>query len=126
MDLFFDPTKENLSYTVAIIKPDTSFKQKNVKYFKIYNYFFQIQEIINIIESEGFIIKNILQRELVKEEIINIFYKHTNKPYFEEILQYMLSGESVILLLCHEIEDPIKKWKKIIGISDPFEAKVIN
>jgi nucleoside diphosphate kinase len=35
----------------------------------------------------------------------------------------MLSGESTILLLCNEKEDPIEKWKKMIGNKDPVEAK---
>lgn len=65
-----------------------------------------------------------MQRELVREEIINLFYKHTNKAYFDEILNYLLNGESCVFLLCHETEDPIKKWKKMIGNSDPIEAKV--
>ena len=30
----------------------------------------------------------------------------------------------MVLLLCHESENPIKKWKKIIGNLDPVEAKV--
>lgn len=65
-----------------------------------------------------------IKRELMKEEAINIFYKHQRKPYFEELLSYLLGGECVILLLCHETEDPITKWKKLIGPSDPVEAKV--
>ncbi len=36
----------------------------------------------------------------------------------------MQSGPSMILLLCNETENPIKKWKKIIGNVDPVEAKV--
>ena len=35
----------------------------------------------------------------------------------------MFSGESTILLLCNEVEDPIKKWKQIIGNKEPVEAK---
>ena len=31
----------------------------------------------------------------------------------------MTSGECVVLLLCHETENPIEKWKKMIGPSDP-------
>ena len=65
-----------------------------------------------------------IQRELMKEEVINLCFKHAKKPYFEEILNYMMGGESVIFLLCHETEDPIGKWKKLIGPSDPQEAKV--
>ena len=38
----------------------------------------------------------------------------------------MLSGDSVVLLLCHETENPIEKWKKLIGKCDPEVAKVNN
>ena len=37
----------------------------------------------------------------------------------------MQSGESVIMLLGHETEDPVKVWKQLIGHYDPNEAKVI-
>lgn len=80
--------------------------------------------VIDLLENQGFIIKNLIKRELMKEEILNIYYKHNKKPYFEELVNYMLGGESVIFLLCHETEDPIAKWKKMIGPSDPVEAKV--
>lgn len=36
----------------------------------------------------------------------------------------MMSGECIVLLLCHETENPIEKWKKIIGHMEPLEAKV--
>ena len=76
------------------------------------------------IEDEGFIINNMIKRELIKEEISNLYYKHLKKDYFQQILDYLLEGESLILLICHVTEDPIKKWKKIIGNMDPIEAKV--
>lgn len=41
----------------------------------------------------------------------------------EDILTYMLSGECIMLLLCHETENPIAVWKKMIGNKDPVEAK---
>ena len=48
---------------------------------------------------------------------------HTNKPYIDDLVEYWLSSECVVLLLCHETENPIEKWKKIIGHMDPVEAK---
>lgn len=66
-----------------------------------------------------------LQRELIRQEAWNIFYKHEGEPYYEDLVDYMLSGDSVVLLLCHETENPIEKWKKAIGKSDPEVAKVI-
>jgi nucleoside diphosphate kinase len=56
---------------------------------------------------------------------MNIFSLHHKKPFIEDILDYMLSGECIVLLLCHETENPIDKWKKLIGPMDPVEAKVI-
>lgn len=35
----------------------------------------------------------------------------------------MMSGECCVILMCHETENPIKKWKEIIGHKDPARAK---
>jgi len=44
----------------------------------------------------------------------------------DEIMTYMLSGECIMFLLCHETENPITVWKKIIGNKDPIEAKKLD
>lgn len=111
---FFNPKLVNLPYTVAIIKPDTCLNSKTV------------QDIINKIEEQGFTIKNMIQRELIKEEALNLYYKHKSQPFFDELMEYMLSGECVILLICHETENPIDKWKNLIGPTNPEEAKKQN
>ncbi|KAM3142181.1 hypothetical protein pb186bvf_005590 [Paramecium bursaria] len=107
--MLFDPKQQNLPYTFALLKPDIVLKPQVV------------QEVINKIESQGLIIKNFIQRELYKEEVLNIFYKQ--QKFIDEILQYMMSGECIMLLLCHETENPIQVWKKMIGNKDPVEAK---
>ncbi len=107
----FDHKKENLAYTIGIIKPKTSQSLEKTN------------EIVAVIEKEGFIIKDILKKTLSEEEIGNVFYKQKKEAYYKEIKRYMLSGESTILLLCNEKEDPIEKWKKMIGHKDPLEAK---
>jgi nucleoside diphosphate kinase len=56
--------------------------------------------------------------------VLNILYLHTAKPYIDDLLDYWMSGECIVLLLCHETENPIEKWKKMIGVMDPVEAKV--
>jgi nucleoside diphosphate kinase len=65
-----------------------------------------------------------IQRDLTKEEALNLFYKHQNKDYTEKLMNYILSGECIILMLTHERLDPITTWKKMIGNMDPVEAKV--
>ncbi|CAD8175836.1 unnamed protein product [Paramecium octaurelia] len=108
--MLFDPKQENLPYTFALIKPDTTLKP-NV-----------VQEVVNKIEAAGLTIKNFVQvQELYREEVLNLFYKQ--QKYMDEIMTYMLSGECVMFLLCHETENPILVWKKMIGNKDPIEAK---
>jgi nucleoside diphosphate kinase len=80
------------------------------------------QIIAKIENSKELTIKNMFQRELLKEEVINLFYKHENKPYFEDLLRYMMSGESCVMVLVNANEtegDPIVKWKKMIGNMNP-------
>lgn len=36
----------------------------------------------------------------------------------------MLSGECCVILMCHETENPIEKWKNMIGHKNPETAKV--
>ena len=68
-----------------------------------------------------------IQRELYKEEAMNLFYRHEQKPYFEDLIAYMTSGESLVMVLCspddYEGTDPIADWKKMIGPADPEQAK---
>jgi nucleoside diphosphate kinase len=80
-EVLFDPKQVNLPFTLALIKPDTVLDPD------------KLQEIIDFIEkSNQLAIKNMFQRELLKEEVMNLFYKHEQKPYFEDLLRYMMSG----------------------------------
>lgn len=101
----------NLPFTLAVIKPDTVLEPE------------RLEEVVSIIEkSNELAIKNMVQRELLKEEVINLFYKHENKPYFEDILRYMMSGECCVMILVNADGtegDPIAKWKKMIGQMNP-------
>ncbi len=53
---------------------------------------------------------------------MNLYYKHESKPYFEDILRYLMSGESCVMVLVNadgSEGDPIVKWKKMIGNMNP-------
>ena len=63
---------------------------------------------------------------MYKEEVLNLFYRHEDKPYFEELVTYMVSGECLVMVLCNSDGndgDPIENWKKMIGPADPEQAK---
>lgn len=71
------------------------------------------------------------------EEILNLFFKYRNKDFFDEIKEHHSAGESKVLLLINRVDtkydeekeeeiklaDPITRWKKLIGPSDPADAK---
>lgn len=64
-EALFDPKQVNLPFTIAIIKPDTVLEPE------------KLEQIITKIEnSKELAVKNMFQRELLKEEIINLYYKH--------------------------------------------------
>jgi len=110
----FNPKKENIPYTIGIIKPDVA--QQDSK----------VQEILAKIEAEGFSIIQMLKKELTKQEVLNLYYKHVDKDFFDNMAKFLMNGDSVILLLTAESENPIQKWKKLLGHSDPVEAKKTN
>lgn len=122
----FNPKKENIPYTIGIIKPDVANEDTKVSLTSSPSYLpFQVQEILAKIEAEGFSIIHMLKKELTKQEVINLYYKHTEKDFFDNMAKFLMNGESVILLLTVEGENPIQKWKKFIGNPDPVEAKVM-
>ena len=75
-----------MSQTLALIKPDAV--ERNI-----------IGKIISLIENDGFIIKDI---KLIKmsRSIAEEFYScHKGKSFFEKLINYMTSGETVALVL---------------------------
>jgi len=65
-----------------------------------------------------------LKKELTRQEVINIFHKHSTQSYFEPMAKFLMNGECMILMLIKDNCDPILEFKKLIGPSDPVEAKV--
>lgn len=78
-------------------------------------------------------------KTLKKEEVMNLFFKHTQKDYFVDILKYLCSGPVAILVLANKEEayidnngirtlykSPIVRWKELIGDKDPSVAKTQN
>ena len=117
--------KANLiDYTICIIHPNLITKHKTCK------------EIIEKITSNNFNIFNFLQKQLTKQEIQNLYFKHTKANYFNEILTHMSTGPVAILVLTNKEEfffdenniktyykSPIERWKDMIGDKDPAIAK---
>ena len=93
--------------TLAIIKPDSI--KKNI-----------IGKIIDRIEAEGFRIVEMRLVHLKAEEAMNFYAVHREKPFYADLVAFMSSGDSVVLLL--ERENAIVRWREVMGATDPAKA----
>jgi len=93
--------------TFAIIKPDAV---KNEFTGKIYDR----------IQKAGF---NILAAKLLKmtsEEAGGFYNVHKDKPFFNELIDFMTSGPCMVLVL--EKENAVLAWRETIGATNPKDA----
>ncbi|XP_065056244.1 nucleoside diphosphate kinase homolog 7-like [Rhopilema esculentum] len=94
------------SKTLAIIKPDA---------------FARMGEIINIIQSEEFVICQAKMVQLSRREAMEFYAEHEGKPFFEGLVDFMTSGPAVAMeLMAH---DAIKKWRSLLGPTNTLKAR---
>ena len=56
----------------------------------------------------------------VQEEAEGFYAVHRERPFFASLTQFMSSGPAVVLAL--EAPDAIKKWRTLMGATDPAKA----
>jgi nucleoside-diphosphate kinase len=93
--------------TLAIIKPDAVAAHKTGK-------------IIQRIEDGGFTIRAMRLVKLTKAEAEGFYAVHRERPFFPSLTAFMSSGPAVVLAL--EAPDAIKKWRTLMGATDPAKA----
>ena len=93
--------------TFAIIKPDAVRTQVTGR-------------IISRIESEGFAVRAMRMIHMSKAEAEGFYHVHRERPFFGGLTDFMSSGPCVVL--CLEAEDAIKKWRDLMGATDPAKA----
>jgi nucleoside-diphosphate kinase len=93
--------------TFAIIKPDA------VKAGSI-------GKIVQRIEGAGFVIRAMQLRHLSQKDAEGFYAVHRERPFFASLTQFMSSGPVVVLAL--EAPDAIKKWRTLMGATDPAKA----
>jgi nucleoside-diphosphate kinase len=93
--------------TLAIIKPD-AVERRNVG------------KIITRIEAEGFQIRAMRRVALSKQDAEGFYAVHKERPFFGSLTAFMSSGPVVVLVL--EAPDAIKKWRTLMGATDPAKA----
>jgi nucleoside-diphosphate kinase len=94
--------------TLSIIKPDAV--AKNV-----------IGKIIDRFESNGLRIAAMKKIKLTKEDAAKFYEVHKERPFFNDLCEYMSSGPVVVMVL--EGENAVAKNRELMGATDPKEAK---
>lgn len=93
--------------TLAIIKPDATKKRI-------------IGKIISRIEEEGFTIVRMKLVHLTTYEAKGFYIIHEDKGFYDSLCAFMSSGPVVLMVL--EAEDAIKRWREVMGATDPAKA----
>jgi nucleoside-diphosphate kinase len=93
--------------TLAIIKPDAVARRVAGK-------------IIERIEAEGFQIRAIKRVNLSQAQAEGFYEVHRQRPFFSSLTSFMSSGAAIVLVL--EAADAIKKWRTLMGATDPAKA----
>jgi len=93
--------------TLAIIKPD-AFERRLAG------------RLIQRIEDEGFRIRAMRRVHLSKVQAEGFYAVHRARPFFASLTEFMSSGPVVVLVL--EAPDAIKKWRALMGATDPAKA----
>ena len=76
--------------------------------------------ILNKIENAGFRIVALKKVLLTKERAGEFYEVHKERPFYEELVNYMSSGPVVAALL--EKDNAVLDFRELIGSTDPSEA----
>jgi len=93
--------------TLAIIKPDAVERRLSGR-------------ILQRIEDAGFSVRALRRIHLSRQQAEGFYDVHRARPFFASLTEFMSSGPSVVLVL--EADDAIKKWRTLMGATDPAKA----
>ena len=96
-----------VEHTLSIIKPDAVKKNK-------------IGEIIARFEKNGLKIVAAKMMKLTQDQAEGFYAIHRERPFFKDLVNFMLSGPVVVMAL--EGENAIQKNRDIMGATDPKKA----
>src|SRR3954471_3933672 len=76
--------------------------------------------ILSRIEEQGFQIRAMRRVHLSAREAEGFYDVHRARPFFGSLTAFMSSGPAIVLVL--EAEDAIRKWRTLMGATDPAKA----
>ena len=72
------------------------------------------------IEAAGFAVRGLRMIHMSKGEAEGFYHVHRERPFFVGLTDFMSSGPCIVL--CLEAPDAIKKWRDLMGATDPAKA----
>lgn len=93
--------------TYAMIKPDAL---KNGHAGKI----------LTIIHENGFKVLGLKLKRISKAEAEAFYAVHKERPFYGSLVTFMSEGPSILMVL--EREDAIRKWRDVMGATNPANA----
>jgi len=96
-----------MQQTLSIIKPDAV--KKNV-----------IGKIVDRFESNGLRIAAMKKLQLSKTDAEKFYAVHAERPFFKDLVEFMVSGPVVVMVL--EGENAVAKNRELMGATNPAEA----
>src|SRR6476646_5371173 len=76
--------------------------------------------ILARVEEAGFTVRAMRLIHLTKTEAEGFYAVHRARPFFSSLTDFMSSGPCVVMAL--EAPDAIKKWRTLMGATDPAKA----
>ena len=98
-----------MNRTFSIIKPDAT--KRNIT-----------GAINKIIEDSNLMIVAQKRIKLSKETAEGFYSIHKEKPFFNDLIEYMTSGPVIVQVL--EGDDAVDKYRKIMGATNPENAEI--
>lgn len=93
--------------TLSIVKPDAVSEN-------------HIGAILALYEGAGLKVTNIKMVHLTKEEAEEFYAIHKERPFFNDLVEFMISGPVVVSIL--EGENAVASHREIMGATNPEEA----
>ncbi len=99
----------NIEQTLSIIKPDAT--SRNIT-----------GQVNSIIEKSGLKIIGQKRIKLTKETAGKFYEVHKERPFFQDLVSFMISGPVIVQVL--QGENAVALYRKVMGATNPKEAEV--
>ncbi|XP_074515615.1 thioredoxin domain-containing protein 6-like isoform X1 [Sebastes fasciatus] len=96
--------------TLAVIKPDAMEEHR--------------ETILEEIHGSGFSVTQLKETVLSREMAEEFYKEHREKPFFNQLVEFMCRGPSMMLVLTKE--NAVEEWRATMGPADPDQAKAIS